>query len=73
MVNLKFSIAFVDNQPEMCGTCVNLMYQTDTVIVIPLSLQVIPYWLAQMLGAFISSVVLYGVYFGKDARIAWCL
>ena len=27
--------------------------------------QVIPYWIAQMLGAFFSSVMLYAVYVGK--------
>ena len=30
-------------------------------------MQVIPYWLAQMLGAFVSAVVVYGVYIGKSA------
>lgn len=35
--------------------------------VIVTSLQVIPYWLAQMLGAFVSAVVLYGVYIGECA------
>ena len=30
-------------------------------------LQVIPYWIAQHLGAFVASAVLYGVYVGQSA------
>lgn len=38
------------------------------------SLQVIPYWLAQMVGAFVSAVVVYGVYIGKCAlQPSYCL